>query len=404
VHEQLDGAESAPPPRRASAHAPNATGLLRLQGQVGNQAVARLVADFRDEASSVQGRTVGPGPTTLIGRSPHGNPSLLPRSPADATDQPGDSGVVAQRDDAGTEGRDGGTDLGSAGGAAAAGAGSPPGGSPLPTVTFGAVRADPSPAGTKDRIAPGRGAAVTVAVAGGSGATPPLELSVAGSGDANGTATFSGAPTTQITGSGTVIVTGGSQTAPGNGGNLVLTARQGGATGSVVGVSAGFSVSAFPQNWSDAFAGVIRSDRLGVAVQDGWESDGTGGVAELDQTQIREVLQYGDATGCFAEFTHGNPSPPLAGNVFTKDQHTVPISVLTGPGVLVVNQLSVVTDLRSGSNDFAVTNSGFQITRTVDDTDREGLELEVKKEGASVTAEGFTSAAGSASIDRSEPV
>jgi hypothetical protein len=104
-------------------------------------------------------------------------------------------------------------------------------------------------------------------------------VDVEGSGGANGTATVTVGATPA--GSGSVTIRGGIQTTPGNAGNLRLRATVGTA---VIGRPPGFTVAAFPINWTDTFAAVVNEPHLlGVTIRDGWSYDGSGSVSELDQ-------------------------------------------------------------------------------------------------------------------------
>jgi hypothetical protein len=198
-------------------------------------------------------------------------------------------------------------------------------------------------------------------------------------------------------------VTGGTQTSPGSAGNLLLTASQS-PGGPVAGRSAGFTVAALPQKFTDAYKAEELGYQFGITVQDGWESDGAGGVAELDQVNVAEKIETTTMTGCFANnMGAGRPSKFLPGNAFTLDHHTTPVTVLSGPGNMVTNQLSVVNDQRTGATGFVMANSGMQITRTTTKSDK-GVQLEVTKVGAAVSVDGQAATAGSASVDHPMPV
>jgi hypothetical protein len=111
-----------------------------------------------------------------------------------------------------------------------------------------------------------------------------VTVDVEGSGGANGTATVTVGATPA--GSESVTIRGGIQTTPGNAGNMRLRAIVGTA---VMGQPPGFTVAAFPINWTDTFAADVNEPHLlGVTVRDGWSCDGSGSVSELDQVEIAE--------------------------------------------------------------------------------------------------------------------
>jgi hypothetical protein len=152
--------------------------------------------------------------------------------------------------------------------------------------------ADTPPEMQQDRIPPRAGNHFQVRV------TPDLRgsgqyvtLDVAKNGGANGTVELNGDPESRLTHDTDVVLRspdGGTQTAPGSGGNLRLEAR---VRGQAVIQSKGFSVAAIPLKFKDTFLGSVNTDiDLGLLVQDSWISD-SGAVADLDQVQLREQVQ-----------------------------------------------------------------------------------------------------------------
>jgi hypothetical protein len=137
-------------------------------------------------------------------------------------------------------------------------------------------------------------------------------------------------------------------------------------------------------------------------VQDGWSSDSRV-FADLDETEISELVDYGSGTGPFAGAT-GSNSGYLPGNSLSKDTHSWDVASLTGPGTLVAKQACEFKDNRSGSADIPMTKSGFTVTRTVVAKPGGGLQITTSKVGADVTAKGIATKAGRGSITKSQPV
>ena len=290
-----------------------------------------------------------------------------------------------------------------------AGPPSPPPGPPTPppppppavAVTFGGpVRSASTPAAMVDRIAPGRSVPVPVTVANWSPPMIPITVRVTGGAGA-GTATVNGAASAQITASGPVTIGGGTQTGVGKGAGLRVTAAQGGTT---LASSSAFAVCAVPTDWTDTLVGPVTGAKRGIKVQDGWSSDGSGTIAELDATEISEQVQYVGGTGCFAGITSGSNSGYLPGNSLTQDTHSTPVSLLTSAGHISADQVSTFNEKRTGATNIAMANSGMRVSRDVRAKAGGGLEIETGKQGAAVTARGFSSAAGSASISLTQDV
>jgi hypothetical protein len=267
-----------------------------------------------------------------------------------------------------------------------------------PTATISAV----SFRGTANRIAPTQSVTVPITVndlpTGGS-----VTVDVEGSGGANGTATVTAGAT--LAGSGSVTIRGGIQTTPGNAGNLRLRATVG---GTVIGRSPGFTVAAFPINWTDTFAAdVDEPRRLGVVVQDGWSSDGSGSVSELDQVEITERVDVqsrdnppfisAGATSAAGAGTSGF----IRGDRLTRDTHTYSRANINTTGLgfgswsLVYGQLSLFNCRRTGVTNAIMPASGMTITHTVwNFAPAPGWKHRTVKVGAALTVEGRTATAG----------
>jgi hypothetical protein len=70
--------------------------------------------------------------------------------------------------------------------------------------------------------------------------------------------------------------------APRDAGSVMVDVE--GSGGANIGRPPGFTVAAFPINWTDTFAADVNEPHLlGVTVRDGWSYDGSGSVSELDQ-------------------------------------------------------------------------------------------------------------------------
>jgi hypothetical protein len=268
------------------------------------------------------------------------------------------------------------------------------------------IRDPRSPASMKDRIAPGVNTPVPVTISGGDGKTP-VDVSINGSGGPNGTVTVNGATSASIAGTGTTNVTlnGTKQTSVGSGGNLNLAVTQGGVT---LATSNGFSVSAIPRDYTDAFKSLLTGARRGFIVQDGWKSDSTSGsISDLDGAEISEMVEYQlPGTGCFTAALPGQNSHYLPANSLTTDTHSRSTSELTGPGTLVANQTCKFNDNRSGSTDIPMQNSGYVLTRTVGlkSGSTTALQITTSKVGTATSAKGVASAAGVGNIVKSQDV
>lgn len=279
---------------------------------------------------------------------------------------------------------------------------------PPPLAPVGAtvpahIRSVSTPASmAQDRIPPRVDTPVAVGVR---GVHPPMldmTISVEGSGGGNGTATIDGAATVDLFADKTVNLRGVVSTDPGKAGNLHLVAAQG---PTVFARSAGFSVSAIPQNFSVTFNSQINTATMrGLAVNNHWESD-SGNVADLDQAERSEQVQYGAATGIWAGVVGGNNSgyrpadnPPLV------DSHGTPLARFTGPGSRVAEQTFTFNDKRAGARNIPTTRSGFRLTRTASLNAAGRIEFTVDKRGADTVANGFASKAGGGSVTRTQVI
>jgi outer membrane protein OmpA-like peptidoglycan-associated protein len=278
----------------------------------------------------------------------------------------------------------------------------PPTPPPLPlTVAFTTVRADTTPAGVPDRIPPRVDTVVGVGVVGWRIPMAPVTLSIEGAGGGNGTATIDGAATLDVTGSTAVNLRGVTQTDPGNAGNLRLVAEQGGTR---LAASNLFTVSAIPQNFSITFNALITGARRGIRVNNHWQSD-SGNVADLDEAERSEQVQYGAGSGIFAGVVGVNSGYLPADSPPTVDSHGVGAAALTGFGAITANQTFIFRDHRTGASDIPVRNSGFQIERLCLPVPGTGVILfRTAKFGATTSANGFASAAGAGSVARVQVV
>lgn len=226
--------------------------------------------------------------------------------------------------------------------------------------------------GSSDRIAPTQTATVPVTLTNlPSGGTAAID--VEGSGGANGTARITAGAS--LSGSGNVTVRGDTQTTPGNAGNLKIRATVG---GTVAGRSAGFTVAAWPADFTTSRVNDIDSGGgVGVAASNAWVSDGSGAVSELNETERTERVDIGSrdnppfTSGAGTSTTSGT-SGFIAGTASpTTDSHSyarasIDTRTLTsGSFTLVYRQNFLMNDRRTGVTGRVVQNCGFTITHTV---------------------------------------
>jgi hypothetical protein len=229
-----------------------------------------------------------------------------------------------------------------------------------------------------------------------------ITLSIEGAGGGNGTATINGVATVDLGASATVQLKGVDQTAPGKAGNIRLVASHGGTR---LAASGGFSVSSIPQNFSVTFNSQILTPTMrGLAVNNHWESD-SGSVSDLDEAERSEQVEYGAATGIWAGVVGGNNSGYLpANNPPLVDSHGTPLARFTGPGSRIAEQVFTFNDKRTGATDIAATKAGFRLTRTAVTNADGKIEFTVDKRGVATTANGFSSAAGSGSVTKTQVI
>jgi hypothetical protein len=262
-----------------------------------------------------------------------------------------------------------------------------------PSVTFGKVAAD----ARADRIPPTKTVDVPVTLT----SIPPggsVTIDVEGSGGVNGTATSTvGA---SLAASGKVTVKGGTQTSPSNAGKLNLRAQLG---ATVVGRSAGFTVAAWPINFTDTLdADFDAGGAVGLSVKDGWSSDGSGPITELDEVEITERVDvqsrdnppFSVIGAISAAPAGGVTSGYLAANALTTDTHTYgktdikTAGLAAGPWTIVYGQLSLFKCKRTGVVDLVMPASGLTITHMAWKLPIVGWSHMAHKSGAGVTVEG----------------
>jgi len=241
----------------------------------------------------------------------------------------------------------------------------PPAPAPAPAqavtaAVFGTVNSTTTPAtmGVR-RIPPRVDTSVGLTLTGSGSVT----VSVEGASAANGNVTVNGTAAAAVAASGAIRVRGTAQTAAGAAGHLRLCARFGSA---IVGRSNYFTVCAIPTRVTVSQGALITGAERGVEAITSNNSD-SGVVADLDQVQMSESVQYVGGTGAFAGITSGDNSHYLPANIAPHgtDHHGTPLALITGAAAIDSQQLFVFMDARSGVVDIPVTNSGFNIHRQV---------------------------------------
>jgi Domain of unknown function (DUF4157) len=232
-----------------------------------------------------------------------------------------------------------------------------------PSVTFGKVAAD----ARADRIPPTKSVDVPVTLAN----IPPgrsVTIDVEGSGAGNGTAALTAGAS--LAASGKVTLEGGTQTPPGNAGKLKLRAKLGPVA---VGRSAGFTVAAYPVNYTDTYLSDIDDGvHLGMMVQDGWSSDGGGAISELDQVEISERVDMqsrdnppftvAGATSATSGTSGYNPANALTQDTFQMAKAGIDSTGLSvGWWTRVQGQLCLFKCKRTGVSDVVMPASGYRI-------------------------------------------
>jgi hypothetical protein len=131
-----------------------------------------------------------------------------------------------------------------------------------------------------------------------------------------------------------------------------------------------------------------------MTVNNSWESD-SGNLADLDEAERSEQVEYGTGTGIFAGQTGHNSGYRPGNNSPRVDSHSWPVSALTGPGTLIAEQTFILKDHRTGAVDIPARNSGFRISRVVTEATPGNRAITTTKTGTATTANGFASLAGS---------
>jgi len=278
------------------------------------------------------------------------------------------------------------------------------------SVTFSQdIRNADTPAGMVDRIPPRVGTPVNVVVTPDlSGSGQSVTLAVDGQNTNTGTVTINGNVTAPITSSGSVTISGVTQTAPtsgytaGNAGQLLLTLQ---VHGQDTIQSNGFSVAAIPVNWSITFNRLVTGSRRGIVVTNFWQSD-SGVLGDLDAVERSEVVEYLPGTGIFATPLGALNSGYIDATLGSvTDTHSFPTALLTGTGVQDANQAFEFRDQRTGAQDVPAPNSGFLIERNVfRDPITGALMITTSKMGMAVTALGISVTAGAGSVSETQAV
>lgn len=220
-----------------------------------------------------------------------------------------------------------------------------------------------------DRIPPSKTATVPVKLEGlPSGSN--VDFDIEGSGGGNGTASVTAGA--RLSASGNVEVKGGTQTDAGKKEQLKLRAKIG---GTEVGKSPGFSVAAWPINFTDTFSGDIDNGTLvGLRVQDGWSSDG-GGTIATELTEVRIAESVGEERRDNPPFTVAlgdtETSEYLEADAPSTDSHAkrrdkIALGGLAhGTYLNIRTQVSIFKDARTGVTDLVMPSSGLKINHAV---------------------------------------
>jgi hypothetical protein len=250
--------------------------------------------------------------------------------------------------------------------------------------------------GMPDSVPPSKTYEVDVTIANWTAACvgKQIDLSIVNASSDNGSATVS---PSSLSGNGTfkVTVAGGSQTKPGHGGQLKIQAKL---DGIVKAESAGFTVCAHPVNYTDTFVADIDSpDRVGVVVQDGWDSD-SGTFADLDEAEDSEVVEYdAPVSPPYSGGGGAHNSGYQAANALTQDTHTIGRPAAGPAAPWERRQVCIFKCHRCGATDKIHPRSGFKIVHEVFIAAGH-WKHRVRKFGAAVTARGYSSVAGTANV------
>jgi hypothetical protein len=150
---------------------------------------------------------------------------------------------------------------------------------------------------------------------------------------------------------------------------------------------------------------------VGLIVQDGWKSDGSGDASELNDARITERvdLQSRDDppfthVGAVSATKEGKTSGYINAARFTKDAHTYTKSDIAfeklgaGTWTIVYRQLSLFSCARTQVADQVMPNSGLTITHIVTRDGKGHATHQTVKTGAAVTVEGRSATAASANV------
>jgi hypothetical protein len=255
-----------------------------------------------------------------------------------------------------------------------------------------------------NRVAPSKTANVTVTLANMAPSTSAA-IDVEGSGGANGTATVTAGA--HLAATGTATISGGTQTGVGNAGALRVRATAG---GTVIGRSAGFTVAAWPANFTTSrVSDIDAGDAIGVVASNAWESD-SGTPGDLDKAKRTERVDLASrdnppftsgagtsATSGTSGYISGTASP-------TQDSHrylrslTSTSTLAHGSYAIVYRQNFLLSDERTGVVGTVVPKSGFTITHTVWWPAPAGpWKHQTAKAGAAVSVNGIAATAGAGS-------
>jgi hypothetical protein len=402
---QTTPANSTIPSRAHPSQGREANSILHLQRTIGNQAVQRVLRSNAEEPQVASTTLASPRFAYGFSRIPVSASQV--RAPA----APKEPAAPHERDMEGPIEEGGTMDTDQEIGVDAkqnvvARQVAPPLPPPLavgPTATLPPhIRGNSSPASMPDRIPPRVDTPAAVTITGLAIPMRDITLSIDGAGGGNGTATINGAATVDLGASATVQLRGVDQTAPGKAGNLRVLASHGGTR---LAASGGFSVSSIPQNFSVTFNSQISTPTMrGLAVNNHWESD-SGSVADLDEAERSEQVEYGAATGIWAGVVGGDNSGYLpANNPPLVDNHGTPLARFTGPGSRIAEQVFTFNDKRTGATNIAAIKAGFRLTRTAVTNAAGKIEFTVDKRGAATTAKGFSSAAGSGTVTKTQVI
>jgi hypothetical protein len=208
----------------------------------------------------------------------------------------------------------------------------------------------------------------------------------------NGRAEFVGTPGARIAlKSQTDAIRGTKQTEPGHARQLLLNARDG--ESHTIGTTFKFSVAAIPVNYSvnyfkeGLFVNEVGQKVAALIVNQTVNSDSGKPADDLDKVFVSEIVQYEKLTGTLANaktFNTGYRKTPASQKALP-DNHTVAVEFIKADGaVAIANQAFKFKDNRTGAQDVQITNSGYTITKLIEDYDGT-WKVKVTKIGNKVT-------------------